>query len=66
MVEQLVKEAQENGEARTDLSAASITNTLVRFVRGVVYDWCLQNGEFDLEKAGKDYVSVVIDGLRSK
>jgi AcrR family transcriptional regulator len=66
VVEQLVKEAQENGEARTDMSAASITNTLIRFVRGVIYDWCLQNGEFDLEKAGKDYIAVVMDGLRPK
>ncbi len=64
LVEGLVKEAQEAGEARTDLSAARITNVLVHFTRGVVYDWCLQNGAFDLEKAGKDYLAVVIDGLR--
>jgi AcrR family transcriptional regulator len=66
IVEQHVREAQENGEARTDISAASITNTLVRFVRGLVYDWCLQNGDFDLQKAGKDYLAIVIDGLRPR
>jgi AcrR family transcriptional regulator len=66
IVELLVKEGQDNGEVRADMSAAVITQTLVHFTRGVVYDWCLQNGGFDLEQAGKDYFKLVLDGLRSR
>jgi len=64
IVEQIITEAQEAGEVRTDMSAASITQNLVRFTRGVIYDWCLQNGGFDLEQAGREYLKLVIDGLR--
>jgi len=64
IVEQIVQEAQEAGEVRTDINAAIITQTLVRFTRGVVYDWCLQNGGFDLEQAGREYLKLVIDGIR--
>lgn len=66
IVEKLVREAQEKGEARTDISAAGIAQNLVRFSRGVIYEWCLQNGAFDLEQAGKEYLAVVLDGLRPR
>ncbi len=66
IVEQIVEQAQEAGEIRTDMSAASITQNVVRFTRGVVYDWCLQNGGFDLEQAGREYLKLVLDGLRPK
>lgn len=64
IVEQIITEAQEAGEVRTDMSAASITQNLVRFTRGVIYDWCLQNGGFDLKQAGREYLKLIIDGVR--
>lgn len=64
IVNQIVAGAQEAGEIRTDMSAASITQNLVRFTRGVVYDWCLQDGGFDLVRAGREYLRLVMDGLK--
>jgi TetR/AcrR family fatty acid metabolism transcriptional regulator len=66
IVEGLIKDAQDVGEVRNDISAAELTETLVQGTRGVVYDWCLQNGSFDLLKAGGRYLKVVLDGLRRK
>jgi AcrR family transcriptional regulator len=66
IVEQIITEAQEAGEVRTDMSAANITQNLVRFTRGVIYDWCLQNGGFDLMKAGREYMELVTDGIRQQ
>jgi TetR/AcrR family fatty acid metabolism transcriptional regulator len=63
IVEQLVAEAQKNGEIRTDISANRIAQTLIRFIRGVIYEWCLQNGNFNLVAAGKDYVAITVKGL---
>ena len=64
ILEQAVAEAQEAGEVRKDKSAASIAQNLIMFTRGVIYEWCLQNGEFDLQDAGKEYLDYFIDGIR--
>ncbi len=64
ILEQTIAEAQEAGEVRTDKSAASIAQNLVMFTRGVIYDWCLRNGGFDLPDAGKEFLDLFIDGIR--
>jgi AcrR family transcriptional regulator len=43
---------QENGEFRKDLDADRLTLLFNRFVRGVLLDWCVQDGSFDLVKEG--------------
>jgi AcrR family transcriptional regulator len=65
IVEGLVREAQERGEARRDLDAAVIAETVIRCIRGIVYDWCLQDGRFDLEEAGEAMVALLAEGLRA-
>jgi TetR/AcrR family fatty acid metabolism transcriptional regulator len=64
ILEQAIKEAQEAGEVRTDKSAANIAQNLIMFTRGVIYEWCLKNGGFDLLDAGKEYMDIFIDGIR--
>ncbi len=63
IVEALVKGAQENGECRTDISSSEIAQVVIRSIRGVVYDWCLQDGGFDLAEAGASLSRVIINGL---
>ena len=60
---QLVLEAQENGEARADMDAEKIIFAIVRSVRGIVYEWCMEDGGFDLVEAGKDLMSIIAEGL---
>jgi AcrR family transcriptional regulator len=45
---QLIKEAQENGEIRTDLVSEEMAVMLINCFRGQIYHWCLTNGSFDL------------------
>jgi AcrR family transcriptional regulator len=46
---------QEKGEFRNDMSGHEIARLLTRWVRSIVYDWCLFDGQFDLvEKARAD------------
>ncbi len=66
ITEALVKGAQENGECRTDISSAKIAQTVIRSIRGVVYDWCLQDGGFDLEEAGTILAALFLDGLEPR
>jgi AcrR family transcriptional regulator len=64
ILEQAIKKAQEAGEVRTDKSATTIAQNLIMFTRGVIYEWCLKDGGFDLLDAGKEYMDCFIDGIR--
>ncbi|MEW6552703.1 MAG: TetR/AcrR family transcriptional regulator [Actinomycetota bacterium] len=45
---QLIREAQEHGEMRSDLVSEEIAVVLINCFRGQIYHWCLTNGSFDL------------------
>lgn len=62
----LVREAQESGELRRDLPAEEIALALTRATRGIVIEWCLTDGGFDLEKAGGPMLAILMDGLRAR
>lgn len=66
IVSGLILDAQERGEVRSDLDSEEIAVTLIRAIRGIVYDWCLQDGGFDMEEAGKALADVLAEGLRPR
>ena len=35
------------------MSVEKITNYILIFSRGIIYDWCLQNGNYDIEDFSK-------------
>lgn|GEM_PF-1572197 len=47
-------------------TADEITRTVIRTERGVIFDWCLTNGGFDLEKENLRMFTLVSEGIRSK
>jgi TetR/AcrR family transcriptional regulator, fatty acid metabolism regulator protein len=65
IIEQLVREGQERGELRGDVNALVISALWVRCYRGIIYEWCLQNGKFDLTEAGRDFFKMLIEYLRA-
>ncbi len=64
ILKKLIEEGQAKGEIRTDLSRDDITRVMIRCVRGVIYDWCLVKGRFDLVKEAEKAFAVLIRGLR--
>lgn len=60
----LVREAQEDGELRSDFPAEEIALALIRAIRGLVIDWCLLDGGFDLVQAGEPLLEILLDGLK--
>lgn len=64
ILHRLVEEGQTRGEIRTDMSVDDITRVMVRCVRGVIYDWCLVNGRFNLIKEADKAIAVLMKGLR--
>jgi AcrR family transcriptional regulator len=63
---QLVREARESGELRSDLTVEEITLALVRAIRGVVIEWCLTDGAFDLERAGEPLLEIILEGAKAR
>jgi AcrR family transcriptional regulator len=66
IIEELVKYAQKQGELRSDVSIESITALYINCYRGIQYEWCLQNGRFDMVAAGAEFLKLVDEGLRKR
>lgn len=63
MIRSVLKEGQEKGEFREDIDATERTRTIISSYRGLIVEWCLKNGRFDLVEAGKDLVDNLLKGI---
>ena len=61
----LIEESQKRGIIRKDLSAKDITRLVLRALDGLIHDWCIVNGTFDLISEAEKMVRVVLSGLRA-
>ncbi|MCB2360001.1 TetR/AcrR family transcriptional regulator [Clostridium estertheticum] len=52
----IIERGQEKNELSNEMSKESITEYLFIAARGVVYNWCLYDGEFDLLEAMNEYM----------
>lgn len=53
----IIERGQEIGEFRTDFSAEELTRVITRWIRSVIYNWCLYNGEYSLVEDGSRFFS---------
>lgn len=51
LLHKLIKEGQVRNEISNESSSEEIRDFLLMFVRGVVFNWCLHDGNFDLRQA---------------
>jgi len=62
VLRRIVAEEQAKGLLASDVSAEYVTEFVLRFTRGLIYDWCLRNGDYDLpaamEEASRRLLSV--------
>jgi AcrR family transcriptional regulator len=66
LIRTAIVEGLEKGELRGDLTADDLTRAVIRVMRGVIFDWCLTNGGFDLEEESRKIFSLVRDGIISR
>jgi len=59
----LIKEAQQKGYMRKDLSAEEISLMMVHCFNGVSHDWCVANDSFDLIAEGQKVFELMLKGL---
>lgn len=65
IIEDLYREGQEKGRVRKDLNVEDLARLTIHCYRGIVYDWCLANGTFDLVKTGEKMADILTDGVLS-
>ena len=60
----IIEAGIEQGEFRDDVPVAELTRVIARFVRGLLYDWCLFEGAFDLPTEAEHYFTLIMGMLK--
>jgi AcrR family transcriptional regulator len=60
LLQKIIEEGQEKSEITDIYSSEYIVEFLFIATRGLVYDWCLHEGEYDLEDRMVAYVNVLL------
>ena len=66
LLHRIVKQGQERGELRSDITANEIVSAYAMFERALMYDWCLNNGSYALSKYAADTMPILLEGYRKK
>lgn len=60
LIWRLVNEAFARGDFHPAYSVQTITETILRVGRGIVYDWCLYNGAYDLPEKVRFGMQIIL------
>lgn len=63
ILQAIVEEGQRKGEINSSWFAEEITNILFVTARGIVYDWCLHDGNIDLKEDMRKTIILITKGL---
>lgn len=66
LLQDIIQKGQEKHQLVKDLTPEEITEYLFIAARGVVYNWCLYDGGYDLEKAMVTYMKRIIETFVNK
>ena len=59
------KQGQDRGEMRDDVTVNQIVNDYAMFERALLYDWCLEDGEYSLVRNADRLMPMFMEGFRS-
>lgn len=66
LLNEIIIDAQKNGYLYLDIPAAEITKQLFVVARGVVYDWCLHDGGYNVREAMRNFIKRMLSTFQSK
>lgn len=66
LLRQIVQEGQAQGELRDDVSVNEIVKLYAMSERGLLYDWCLCNGDYSLKQYAKTVMPMFLEGIKKK
>lgn len=61
LLRKILQEGQQKGELRSDLSINEIIKTYAMLERGLMYDWCLCNGDYSLAQYAKRVLPMMLE-----
>jgi len=62
----IITEGIKNDQIRNDIDTFVITKYITREMRGLIYDWCMSDGSFDLIEEGRSYFHFVLTSLNKQ
>jgi TetR/AcrR family fatty acid metabolism transcriptional regulator len=65
MLEELIRKGQEKNEIREDTDAKELVRYLLIMARGVVFDWSLYDGNYDLEAKMHKYMETLVATIKA-
>lgn len=66
LVKKIIKEGQEKGEIRDDFSVDELAHHVLVLERGIIMDWCVQNGSFSLGYFGSQSFELYSEFMKAK
>lgn len=63
ILSEAVRAAQLDGTLRSDISPHVLTDLILSCSRGMLYDWCLHDGDYDLKERMVSQLTIVFEGL---
>lgn len=64
LLRKIVAEGKQKGELTEELSANEIVKYYALCERGIMYDWCLSNGEYSLSEYSKKFMPFFLNRIR--
>jgi AcrR family transcriptional regulator len=61
----IIKGGQERGELRRDYDADHAVRYIFDILRGVCYNWCIYNGEFDIAERIEEHIALLCGVLKN-
>ncbi len=65
ILEDLIRKGQENNEIRRDTDAKELVRYLLVMARGIVFEWSLYDGNYDLEAKMHKYMENLVSTIKS-
>ena len=60
----IIKRAKEKDQINTDFSTEEISNMILINIRGIVFDWCKFQGQYDLVAQIRNSISIFVRGIK--
>jgi len=65
ILEDIIRKGQEKNEIRGDTDAKELVRYLLSMARGIVFDWSLHDGNYDLEVKMHEYMKILVSTIKA-
>lgn len=63
LLQEIIEEGQKNNEVSNDILPEEAVNYIFVIMRGVVFDWCLYDGEYNIVEYSQKFINNICDYL---